>query len=409
MLFHSCFRVVAVRGCLIGGALALFLVGGVSAKANVRVARGSPVSAISAGGTHSCALLSTGAVKCWGDNDKGELGNGTTTSSSTPVAVIGIPNAKAITAGGELDTHRSPEILINTVPGGHTCALISGGVIDCWGYNYYGQLGRGTYDDSATPVAVTVISGARAISAGADHVCALVSGGMVECWGDGYEGQLGNGSNADSTSPVTVTGIANATAISAGGDESCARLADGGVKCWGNNSDGQLGNGTHIEESWVPVTVKGIAKVTAVSVGYDHACARLANGGVECWGRNIEGQLGNGKTTNSLVPVKVKGIAKVTALTSGHSHTCARLANGTVECWGQNSNGQLGNGKTKNSHVPVFAKGIEKAMSVTAGSLHTCALLSSGKVKCWGRNNAGQLGNGKQTSSRVPVSVSHLP
>jgi alpha-tubulin suppressor-like RCC1 family protein len=389
--------------------LTLLLVGGVPAKANVRVARGSPVRTISAGGTHSCALLSTGAVKCWGDNDKGELGNGTTTSSLIPVAVTGLPHANAITAGGELDTHRSPETLINTVPGGHTCALIAGGVIECWGYNYYGQLGRGTYDDSVTPVLVTAISGARAISAGAAHVCALVSGGVVECWGDGYEGQLGTGSNADSSSPVTVTGIANATAISAGGDESCARLGNGGVKCWGNNSDGQLGNGSRIAESWVPVTVKGIAKVTAVSVAYDHACARLSNGDVKCWGRNVEGQLGNGKATNSLVPVKVKGIAKVTALASGHSHTCARLANGTVACWGSNNKGQLGNGTTKNSRVPVVVKGIKKAISVTAGSLHTCALLSSGKVKCWGFGGQGQLGNGKRTSSRIPVSVNHLP
>jgi alpha-tubulin suppressor-like RCC1 family protein len=393
-----------LSGCLVGGLLTLLLVGGVPAKANVQVAR---VSAISAGGTHSCALLG-GPVKCWGGNGNGELGNGTTTQSSVPVAVSGITNAKAITAGGELDTHRAPETLIHSVPGGHTCALFSGGTIKCWGYNYYGQLGSGTYGDSATPVAVTGISGARVISAGADHVCTLVSGGKVECWGDAYEGQLGNGRNQDSTSPVTVRGIANATAISAGGDESCARLANGGVKCWGNNTDGQLGSGTHSKESWVPVVVKGIAKVTAVSVGYDHACARIVGGFVQCWGRDKEGQLGNGKTANSAVPVKVKGINNAIELTSGHSHTCARLSNGTVECWGRNSEGQLGNGKTKSSSVPVVVKGIKTAISITAGSLHTCALLSGGAVKCWGFGHQGQLGNGKQTSSQVPVGVSHL-
>jgi hypothetical protein len=149
-----------------------------------------PAPHISAGGSHTCALAASGTIKCWGNNTSGQLGDGTTTNSSTPVTVSGITNATSISAGYH-----------------HTCALLAGGTIKCWGYNFYGQLGDGTTTNSSTPVAVTGITNGTAISAGALHTCALLAGGTLKCWGYNSSGQLGDGTTTNSSTPATVLGL----------------------------------------------------------------------------------------------------------------------------------------------------------------------------------------------------------
>jgi alpha-tubulin suppressor-like RCC1 family protein len=206
----------------------------------------STATAIAVGDEHSCALLSDGTVKCWGLNFAGELGDGTNNyNSNNPVSVSGISNAKAIAAGGS-----------------HSCALLSNGTVKCWGRNEHGELGNGTTGDSTnsnTPVSVSGISNATAIAAGPADTCAVLSDGTAECWGFNASGQLGNGTTTDSATPVSVSGITNAAAISAGAYHSCALLSDGTVKCWGFNGAGELGNGT-FTDSLSPVSVIGLSQ-----------------------------------------------------------------------------------------------------------------------------------------------------
>ncbi|MEW5945836.1 MAG: S8 family serine peptidase [bacterium] len=190
----------------------------------------------------------------------------------------------------------------------HTCALTNDGSVKCWGYNYFGQLGDGTTTTyNPTPVSVTGMSGAVAVSGGSVHTCALINDGSVKCWGDNYYGQLGDGTTIDKLTPVSVTGMSGAVAVSGGYAHTCALINDGSVKCWGYNYYGQLGDGTRTTYNPTPVSVTGMSGAVAVSGGYAHTCALISDGSVKCWGYNYYGQLGDGTINNRIIPVIVVG------------------------------------------------------------------------------------------------------
>jgi alpha-tubulin suppressor-like RCC1 family protein len=255
----------------------------------------SGVNSISLQLLSSCALLNTGAVKCWGQNAYGQLGDATLTQSATPVDVSGLSYGVTAIESGFY----------------HVCALLNSGAVKCWGLNSDGRLGDGTITSRSTPVDVTGLSsGVTAISAGYYQTCALLNTGAVKCWGGNSNGQLGNGTTTQSTTPVDVTGLSSGVvAISSGGMHNCALLNTGAVKCWGSNTNGQLGNGT-TTQSTTPVDVTGLSSgVSSISVGYQHNCALTNTGALKCWGYNLYGQIGDGTITQRNTPVDVPGIS----------------------------------------------------------------------------------------------------
>ena len=393
-------------------------------------------TAVDAGGTHTCALLDNGTVKCWGSNTNGRLGLGDTAvrgdaggemGDALPVVALGTGRtATAITAGGT-----------------HTCALLDNGTVKCWGLNTSGQLGlsdtaargdaAGEMGDALTPVPLGTGRTATAITTGASHSCALLDNATVKCWGANASGQLGLGDNlprgdavgemGNSLPAVSLGTGRTATAITAGSNHTCARLDNATVKCWGNNSTAQLGlgdtaaRGDAVGEMGdaLPVVDLGTGRTaTSVSGGASHTCAVLDNATVKCWGSNLEGRLGIGDTStrgnaagemgDALPAVSLGTGRTATAVTAGGRHTCARLDNATVRCWGDNANGRSGLGDTDDrgdgagemgDALPAVSLGTTRtATAVTLGTDHTCARLSDATVKCWGANASGQDGYG---------------
>lgn len=243
---------------------------------------------ISVGTAHSCAVTSGNGLKCWGNGSYGRLGDGTTSQRSTPVEVF--PSGSGVIAVSLGDVS--------------SCALFSGGSVKCWGRNSSGQLGTGDLVNALSPTVVPdLTSGVIAISVGenntlsglASHACALLTGGVVKCWGDNSAGQIGDGTTTQRLTPTSVIGLPSAAVgISAGAKHTCAVLDSGAVYCWGLNASQQLGDGTTTPRS-SPTQVIGLTSgVAAVAAGSFHSCAVMVDSAVKCWGDNVHGQIGDG-------------------------------------------------------------------------------------------------------------------
>ena len=356
-------------------------------------AHAAPTKAITVSGgyLHSCDVTTKGAVRCWGYNAYGQLGDNSTATSTKPVAVYGLGSkVKHVTSGYM-----------------HSCALTTRGKVWCWGWNAYGQLGDNTTTNSSKPVAVANLGKVKAIDAGYLHTCAITTKGAVKCWGYNANGQLGDNSATNSLTPVSVYGITKgAKAVSSSYTSTCAITSKGAAKCWGDNSYGQLGDNSTTSSN-KPVTAYGLTKkVKQISAGQYSTCAVNGNNKALCWGYNAQGQLGDNSTTNSSKPVGVYGLGSgIKTVKTSIYHSCALTSKGKVKCWGNNDYGQLGDNSTTSSLKPVNVYNLDKSTKVSVGYLHTCVVTAKKAVKCWGYNVYGAVGDNTTTSTSHPVKV----
>ena len=341
---------------------------------------------IAAGARHSFAIQPDGSVVAWGRDAAGELGNGGTANSSTPVAVSGLGAGSGVVAlaGG------APPISSTSPSGdGHSMALKSDGTVVGWGNNNSGEVGNGTASttDVLTPVAVVGLgsgSGVTAIAAGGSHSLALKSDGTVLAWGNNNSGQLGDTTLTDHPSPAPVSGLgagSGVIAIAAGTSFSMALTSNGTVWAWGNNASGQLGDGTAPTDHTAPVQVSGLgagSNVVQIVAGDAFAVALKSDGTILAWGNNASGELGDGTApTDHITPVSVSGItgsSGVVAISAGFTHVIARTSAGTYYAWGRNASGQLGDGSTTQHNTPELVSTFPGASLVSAGGSHTLAL-----------------------------------
>jgi cysteine-rich repeat protein len=391
---------------------------------------------VATGNNHTCAIRNEGSVKCWGGNGSGQLGLGDTFPRGDLPGEMG-DNLSPVNLG----FGRTAVALAAGY--GHVCALLDNDRLKCWGANLYGELGLGnTIQRGDAPGEmgdnlpfVDLGAGAKvvAVSSWYRHSCALLDGGAVKCWGYNDAGRLGLGDMdhrgddlkevGDNLPAVDLGNGAIAVAIAVGAAHACAILSDATLKCWGHNLYAQLGQGDmnhrgdmpgEMGDELLPVSFTSGKTVKAVAAGHLHTCVLLNDDTVRCWGYNDSGQLGLGDKNHrgdnpnemgvNLPPVDLGTGKKAIAIAAGNRHTCAILEGGSVKCWGYNVVGQLGLESTSQlgdepnemgDKLPYVDLGAGKtALAIAAGWDHTCALLNDGSVKCWGYNANGQLGLG---------------
>lgn len=326
----------------------------------------------------------------------------------------------------------------------HTCAIVKGGSVRCWGWNEAGQLGlgdrlqRGDTPDKRVADLPTVDLGtgrtAVSLSAGWYHTCAILDDGSLKCWGSNTDGECGLGQATDygdepnemgDKLPVVDLGAGRTARQLASGEAfACAILDNGQVKCWGDNSYGKLGQGDKVNrgdgpnemgDKLPPVSLGLSRTARAIAAGRNHVCVMLDDLRVKCWGRNL-GQLGQGDTQdrgddpNELgdkLPAINLGTGRTARqIAAGENHSCALLDNGQLKCWGTNYYGELGLGDAvyrgdgpgeMGDALPAIDLGTGRtARQIFATSNRTCALLDDDSVKCWGSNTLGELGFGRQ-------------
>ena len=393
---------------------------------------------IATGDEFTVQVRPDGTVMASGLNSDGQLGDGTTTTSTTPVPVSGLtPGSVVAVAAGD----------------SHALALKADGTVVAWGTNSAGQLGDGTTTASTTPVTVSGLTGVTAIAAGDSISYALKVDGTVWAWGTTTSASSATGPTPTATTPVQVSGLAGVTSIAAGAYHGLAAKADGTVWAWGYGADGQLGNSATAEQD-TPVQATGLSRVVAVAGGAQHSAALRADGTVWTWGLNNHGQLGDGTTTASDTPVQATGVTGAVAIAGHNVSTAAVTATGALYGWGvSGDNGIaysdettpqhvtglppvtiLGNGPTAYTSVHGTAAGVNYAYGDNANGAYGASITSTatpspvsagpvtsatgdeftiniradGAVTGTGRNSHGQLGDNTTTNATAPVTVSGI-
>jgi alpha-tubulin suppressor-like RCC1 family protein len=358
--------------------------------------RSRTVIQIAAGDQHTCALLRDGSVRCWGDNSHGQLGyaDKETVGDDEPPGAAGDVNVGGVVrqiAAGHFHTCALLETDKVRCWGSNSQGQL--------GYGHTRDIG-----DDETPASagdVDIGGPERQIAAGGSHTCAVLENGKVRCWGRGDGGHLGYGNKrsiGDDETPASAgdVDVGGAAVQIAAGSHTCVILKNGNVRCWGGGTDGRLGygNAKNIGDDESPASagdVKLGGKARQIAVGHFHTCALLETGTVRCWGSGGVGQLGYDGTENignDKTPAMAGDVdvgEKVSQVAAGGYETCAVLEPGKVRCWG------LRSGKASASGDIDVGGTVRQ---IAAGGAHVCVLLETGKVRCWGDNHHGQLGIG---------------
>lgn len=396
---------------------------------------------MSASGTNRTCAIVNDAVYCWGYNRFGQLGDGQFLGGSnslleTASSVDSTVPVKVVQDTGVMAGKKIVKIFVAQY---HSCALSDDGLVYCWGYNGYGQLGRGHTTTSAATAVPEEVGGLLAgktvtdIGGTADTSCAIALG-KIYCWGHNSEGQLGIDNTSNRNTPTAIVALNTgttlptsytATKLSTSGSRSrtmCA-IADSKAYCWGSNNIGSVGDDTSTDRD-VPTKVyesSGLSgkTVTAISqdgptgTDYAHVCA-IASGVLYCWGENESGQLGNGTNGNDSdrpVAVSASGVLNgktIQDVQVGIRHSCAR-ASGGVYCWGEGSTGQVGDGTYVSKGIPTQvsqqpgALTASNVISLGAGANRGCAVVTDGRTFCWGLNTSGQIGDGTLENRNIPT------
>jgi alpha-tubulin suppressor-like RCC1 family protein len=288
----------------------------------------------------TCALATTGAAYCWGDNDHGQLGDGTTTPHSLPAPVAGGLTFKSIAVGDA-----------------HVCGVTTNGSAYCWGFSSNGAFGDNSVGEHLTPIAGAPGLAFQSVVAGSDFTCALTTTGTVDCWGLGNTGQLGDGTGHTSRIPVAVSGGLTFQSIVAGGLGACGLTVAGKAYCWGNDFFGTVGDGSSATEDGVirrvaPTAVAGDLTFASLAAGYQTTCGLTESGAGYCWGSN-DGAIGDGTLDRHSTPVAVAGGLTFRSISSGTGYSCGLATSNAVYCWGDNSDGALGDGTILSHPTPA--------------------------------------------------------
>jgi alpha-tubulin suppressor-like RCC1 family protein len=347
-----------------------------------------PVS-VSGGYLGTWAILQDGSVWGWGDNSKGEIGDGTMTQRLVPTQVTALPLPALAVVGA--------------APGGYqTCAILNDNSLWCWGANDTGQLGLGNTTGTPTPLKVPLPNVVQ-VSLGDSYTCAVDSSNALWCWGDNDGGELGTGNFTQQTSPAKI--VTGATLVATGYTNTCMVKTDANVYCWGSGVDGQNGDGTTIATDTPPSTgiVDGVVELTAAQNAF---CARNSGGGVSCWGQNDSGEIGVGSAAMQVLAPQFLSLNGPMQIACGAFH-CGALTSTGLMMWGDNTYGQLGNGTLTSQSSPELITSLANVTAIqnAFGTRHSCAITADHHLYCWGDNSNGQLGNGSMTGGPSPQAV----
>jgi len=375
------FRVMSVLGLALGGALS------VAAPAQAAV---GPWLQVAAGETHTCGISTAKNLYCWGSNNAGQSGDGTT----EPRLGMHRVGAAGVWSRVSAGLH-------------HTCGITTAKNLYCWGSNASGQVGNGT--NNSPRLSLYRVGGTgvwSSVSAGESYTCGITTAENLYCWGFNSTGQTGDGTVTTPRLSLFRVGAAGVwSSVTTGGRHTCGITTAKNLYCWGSNNSGQVGDGTIDTPRLSLYRVGGTGVWSSVTAEGRHTCGITTGKNLYCWGFNSSGQVGDGTiATPRLSLYRVGGAGVWSSVTTGDSHTCGITTGKNLYCWGSNNTGQTGDGTITTPRLSLHRVGAAGVWSsVGAGAAHTCGITAAENLYCWGLNSDAQVGDGTNNTPRLSL------